>query len=189
MSSDEIEQQFANLYFYDTDSSDTENDNDELNQIILTKAIIYRIYNHNTTKCYIGSTSNMKHRWSMHRYDYRRFKATGFMNCKSSLIFDFGDNDTKYEVLTTFWVQNKSEVHIKEKYYINLYKEDIVNIANPHSTVEDKQKSYMKQRNKMRKKEPVLCCRCGSHVKRLENHMKSKKCFNNSLTYLSSTDE
>lgn len=189
-SSDDINDQFAKLYFYDTSDDETfggvaedidTSGDDPLNQIILTQAVIYRIYNPNTTKCYIGSTCNLNHRWHMHRYDYRRFKNSGFMNCKSSLIFDYGFEDTKFEILARFWVQHKSEIHSKERYYINVYKEDCVNIANPHSTAEDKRMSYIKSCAKVRAKPHVLCDRCGMSVKKINKHQQTKRCFNKSL--------
>lgn len=182
-STDDINDQFAKLYFYDTsDDEDIDTSGDDpLNQIILTQAVIYRIYNPNTTKCYIGSTSNIKHRWHMHRYDFRRFKNSGFMNCKSSLIFDYGFEDTKFEILARFWVQHKNEVYSKERYYINVYKEDCVNVANPHSTAEDKRMSYIKSCAKVRAKPHVLCDRCGMSVKKINKHQQTKRCFDKSL--------
>ena len=84
------------------------------------KGKIYRIWDKNFTKCYIGSTvEELSKRMTKHRDKYKSYlqKATYF-NTAFKLFEEFGIDNCKIELLESYPCNNRSEIEAREGHHI-----------------------------------------------------------------------
>ena len=80
-------------------------------------AKIYKITCNVTNQIYIGSTTKtLNHRLSEHKSDYKRYINNEHNNVTSFKILE--NNDYKIELVEYFPCNNKKELEIRERYYI-----------------------------------------------------------------------
>jgi len=135
---------------------------------------IYVIKSNQTNKIYIGSTTGtISKRHTDHKYDYRRYLNNEFRYITSFEIIKY--NDSYIEILEKIKCNNKKELHDKERYYINLYKDDVVNKFIPNRTNKEHYDD-----NKAQKLEKIKCFKCDKDITKgsLKRHQSSTNCFN-----------
>ena len=95
---------------------------------------IYKIKSNNTNKIYIGSTTkSLQERLKGHIRDYKKFCKFWFENddngnpncCSSRKILRYGD--CCIEMIDEFTYQSKEHIHLREQFYINLYRDISIN--------------------------------------------------------------
>lgn len=95
---------------------------------------IYKITSNNTNKIYIGSTTkHLQHRLKQHIRNYKQFCKFWFENddngdlycCSSKKILRYGDYSI--EMIDEFIYKTKEDIHLREQFYIDLYKDICVN--------------------------------------------------------------
>jgi hypothetical protein len=92
---------------------------------------IYKISSPQTDKIYIGSTTmKLSKRFSDHKIKYRQY-IQGLYNYTSSFDLISKYDDCKIDCLYRFKSIDKKEVLRKEKEYIEMYKDIIVNKYSP----------------------------------------------------------
>ena len=88
---------------------------------------IYKIYSPQTDQIYIGSTFlNMSKRFGKHKTKYECYKKGLYHYISSFDILKYGDS--YYEVLDRQKYNNKESLRIKENEFMEMYKNNIVNI-------------------------------------------------------------
>jgi hypothetical protein len=134
---------------------------------------IYKITSENTDKIYIGSTTKkISERLCRHQYDYK-----GYINNKRRYVTSYDIlkcGNVKIELIEEFKYTEINELHKKERYFIELNRENCVNKNIPSRT----QKEWIKihyEEIKQKHNEKFTCeCRgVYTKVSRLV-HMKSK---------------
>jgi hypothetical protein len=114
---------------------------------------IYKICSLNTDKIYIGSTIRkyLSDRMGEHRYQYRQWKINNNNN-RYITSFELLDkyNDCKIILLENYSCNSIDELHARERYYIELYKNICVNKIIPTRTKKEyaqleKVKEYKKK--------------------------------------------
>ena len=102
------------------------------NHVLNKKGKIYKIYHPNSELFYIGCTTKkyLSERLGQHRYDLKRHNKGLYGNIGSFVLFKLENNESKckIELLEEFNYINKKEIFEKEKNYINLNQNKIVNI-------------------------------------------------------------
>jgi hypothetical protein len=89
----------------------------------MNKAIIYAIKSYKITDIYIGSTIKYKERQKQH------FNNKDLNNTSLRII---SQGDAYFEILEEFEYNNNKDIFIKEQYYLDLYKDNIVNCRSPY---------------------------------------------------------
>jgi hypothetical protein len=123
---------------------------------------IYKLVSLQTDKIYIGSTTQPL---------YKRFgkhKTVGY-NCMSKELIKY--DDCKIILIENFECNNKEELHARERYYIDLYKDIIINKRIPTRTHKEYKKQYY-QEHKLEKKQYDIEYRNKNNEKEKENKKK-----------------
>ena len=101
---------------------------------------IYKITSNNTNKIYIGSTTkSLQERLKGHIRDFKQYCKFWLENddngnpncCSSRKILRCGDYFI--ELIDEFIYKTKEDIHLREQFYINLYREICVNESNAFS--------------------------------------------------------
>jgi hypothetical protein len=104
---------------------------------------IYKIVSSNYDKIYIGSTTKtLLQRLSAHRSDYKLFLNKKRKYCTSYCILE--KENVSIELLEHVECSNIQELRQKERHYLDLYKEQCVNIVRPTIT-QDERKKYKQE--------------------------------------------
>lgn len=77
---------------------------------------IYKLTSEHCDKCYIGSTKNIKKRFSIHKSTYKYWKKNGTGYCTSFILFELGE--VKMELVETFEYEDRYERDLKERFHI-----------------------------------------------------------------------
>jgi hypothetical protein len=103
-------------------------------------AKIYKLTNDTTDKIYIGSTCEryLCNRMAKHRNNYLRYTNNKTHKTTASEILKL-DGTTKIELLETVICNNLEELCKRERYYIELNKDIIVNKNIPTRTQKERQ--------------------------------------------------
>ncbi len=102
-----------------------------------SKGKIYKIIADNTDKIYIGSTiMSLEKRFGIHKSQ---------KDTNSKLLFDFPN--TRIGLIELYPCDNKLDLHKRERYWIELEKDNCVNEKNPIRT-EDEKKQCTQQKNR-----------------------------------------
>ena len=154
---------------------------------------IYKISSSKTDKIYIGSTNN-KYRYSEHLSRYKR----GLLTENSKKLFNLGIDECSFEIIETFICDNFNEQLDKEQYYLDKFKDCIINqnrakgLTKKEQTKryydnnrekilkyqqEPKQKEQFKKLENERQKEYYHCSICNKEVRKRNKsrHEKSKR--------------
>lgn len=111
-----------------------------------SKSYIYKLVSNKTNKIYIGSSCYyLELRYNNHKHNNNK--------CSSKILFDLGEVEIK--IIEYYPCTNNEELRKREQYYIDMYKDIIVNKNNSYTTEEQKkerQKIYI-QKNKEHIKE------------------------------------
>lgn len=93
---------------------------------------IYKLTSEHTEKIYIGSTTQkyLSSRLSTHKGQYTRCEN----KTNSKYLFELGD--VKIELLECFPCNSKDELHARERHWINLNRQQSINIRLPGRTKE-----------------------------------------------------
>tara|TARA_R110002096_G_scaffold30231_2_gene90347 strand:- start:8075 stop:8572 length:498 start_codon:yes stop_codon:yes gene_type:complete len=83
---------------------------------------IYKISSSKTDKIYIGSTNN-KYRYSEHTSRYTK----GLLCENSKKLFDLGIDECSFEIIETFKCNSYEEQLDKEQYYLDKFKDTVIN--------------------------------------------------------------
>ena len=84
-------------------------------------AKIYKLKSSNTDLCYIGSTIQpLNSRLSLHKYHYKLWKSGNYHFVTSFKVFD--DVDCKIELLERYPCDNRNELELRERHYIETIK-------------------------------------------------------------------
>lgn len=162
------------------------------------QAKIYKITTLQTDKIYIGSTCKkyLSSRLGEHKNQLNKYK-NGKCNYTSSFELLDKYNDCEIILIENFPCNNKDELHAKERYYTELYKDICINKYVPNRSIKEWRsdnaeeiKNYMKEyriNNKDKIKEYckfTIKCECGIEFRRdnKSRHLKS----NYHLRYLKS---
>ena len=107
---------------------------------------IYKISSTKTDKFYIGSTNN-KYRFAEHKSRYKK----GLLAENSKKLFNLGIEYCSFEIIETFICDTFEEQLIKEQYYLDKFKDNIVNIcrAKGLSKKEQTKRYYDNNRDKI----------------------------------------
>jgi len=165
---------------------------------------IYKIISEHSDKIYIGSTceSSLSRRLSSHKKAYKRWLAKKTTFVTSFDLLKLGD--TSILLLENCNCNNKDELRARERYYIELNKDNIINKQLPTQTQKEwncKNKDLVKKLNKeyceqnkkkiseqrknfynnnkekiLKYKTELIECECGAKIQRGNSvHVKSKK--------------
>tara|TARA_R110000868_G_scaffold71798_6_gene209895 strand:- start:69 stop:605 length:537 start_codon:yes stop_codon:yes gene_type:complete len=94
---------------------------------------IYKLISDATDKVYIGSTTQpLSKRLSLHKYDYKRFVAGKFNRLTSFNLIELGP--VQIVLIELFPCETREELEKRECYYINLFKDEVVNKVHPTRT-------------------------------------------------------
>ena len=149
---------------------------------------IYKLTSDQTSLIYIGSTvKTLNKRLTNHICDYNNY-LNGNKRCYISSYEILKHGDYKIELIELYPCDNKEELHEREQYYLDYYKDIIVNKIKAYTGIytnlsksEYKKQHYQLNREKIleRKKEKITC-ECGAVVSRrhLSKHKRSKKHIN-----------
>ncbi len=160
--------------------------------------IIYKIYcmDWNVTKCYVGSTCNLKRRKYSHRYSCLNEKTKGHNLPVYECIRENGGwREWEFEILEEVSCQNKKELREHEAVHIkNISKENRLNIEIPGRVYEEYHHEYYQDnkeirsaysyrywrenKNKINARRTLQYeCDCGNMTCRrdLKRHLQSKK--------------
>lgn len=166
---------------------------------------IYKLVSSLTADVYVGSTIlKLNRRLSHHKSHYKLFIENEFRDCASFRLFEKGKNEVRIELIEDYSCNCKSELEIRERYWI----ENTVNCINkkiPTRTVKEyrqahkeaiseREKEYRKanrevilerkkeyrQANKqvlLERKKVKIACECGSVIRKndLSRHKKTIK--------------
>jgi hypothetical protein len=161
---------------------------------------IYKIVCHTTNKIYIGSTTkkHLSTRLSCHISDYKRFISGKSKECSTSR-FVLENDDYLIQLLELLPCENKSELTLREAYYIRMI--ECVNKHIPNRTLKEyyqdnkqtileknieyyhKNKEIMSEKQKeyyQRNKEKInqkIECECGVVIykRSITRHIKTKR--------------
>lgn len=127
---------------------------------------------------YYGSTTKkyISERFAAHKYNWKHQKNL----YTSSLLFDRGE--VKCELVEILTIQNKKQLHQRERYYIENF--DCVNKHIPNQTQLEYQKKYSKTEKRKnavneRNRKRVICEICNKELSRGNIH-RHKRTFHNS---------
>ena len=164
------------------------------------RSVIYTIRSHQTTKYYIGSTTqSLSKRLTGHKRDYKKYLTNNDNKYMSSYeILQY--SDYYIELLIAYPCNNKDELQRKEGEMIRQYKSDVVNMCIPGNRTIEQIVQYKKQyrldnivpiaqynkqynevnkasiaeRHKEHHKQPIIC-ECGiiSNKGHISRHIKS----------------
>ncbi len=148
---------------------------------------IYKILSLQTEKVYVGSTTKtLQQRFKQHRNAFKRYQQAGKGNISSFEILKF--EDVMIELLEEKEFEDKNEMHIKERFYIESMN-NTVNKNRPLITKEEwKEQNINNSKSyKINNKEKVnakarekYVCNCGGKYTRSykSDHNKSKRHIN-----------
>ena len=175
-------------------------------------SVIYKLKHnedYDDTNIYVGSTTNFKHRKNEHKNNCNNEKDKHY----NFFVYQYIRNNVGWEnwvmiPIEQYPCNNKDELKIRERYYIDLFKSKLNKII-PGRTIKElrddnkqiiteKQKQYrndnkeklkkyrednkekLQEYFKQYKKLKVICDHCGCEVckKGLNVHKKTKKCIN-----------
>ena len=170
-----------------------------------TKGKVYKIWDANYTRCYIGSTcEELSKRMTKHREKYKQYLNNKYGKTTSFDLFDeFGLQNCKIELLETYPCNSRAELLAREGHYIKntecinkqiptrtkqQYYQDTKEIQRPrrqeyrektkeHKKIVDSE--YRKQNKEYlttKLKEKKLCeCGCEVSTRNLASHKRSPK--------------
>lgn len=148
------------------------------------KGKIYKITSEYTRKCYIGSTIiPLKYRFGQHKYNFMNPDSRTCSSSKRILRYD----DSIIELIEKYPCRSSNELQDRERYWIEEYGNDCVNILMPRRTAKEryakningardkKKEQSRKYRRKNSKK--IITCDCGSVFNKNGkfSHTKTKK--------------
>jgi len=107
------------------------------------KHYIYKIISSKSDKIYIGSTNN-KYRYLEHMSRYKR----GMCSETSRYLFDLGVEYCSFHILEEFDVETFSEQLDKEQFYLDQYKDIIINKNRAKKHPEYRKIHYQKNKEK-----------------------------------------
>ena len=172
------------------------------------KGKIYRIWDNNYNKCYIGSTTEeLAKRMTKHRDKYRQYLQKNSYNNTAFRLFDeFGIENCKIELLELFPCNSKSELEAREGQHIrnedcvnrkimgrsrqDYYKENYEHIQTQKKEYRERTKEHkheVDKRYRDENKETITAkmkekkkCECGCYIsaRNLASHKKSPKHIN-----------
>ena len=174
----------------------------EINRYQLGK--IYKLTSEYTDKIYVGSTCKklLCQRLATHSSNYKLWKKGKGKNISSYKLFELGS--VQITLLEAYPCETRDELLSKERYWIEKYKDNIVNKLIPIRTSEEKKdydknhdkkyreehKEQIVEKNKKYREEnkqiiaekakQIIICECSSNI-RLDSkakHEKSKKHLN-----------
>lgn len=161
---------------------------------------IYKLTSSHTNNIYIGSTTmSLCKRFNCHKSDYRRLKYVSY--CELLLY-----QDCKIELIEIYPCETKQQLLKREGYYIDNFRNIVVNIHTPGQTSKERRTKSGKdikyrenhreeirerdniwyEKNKdiknTKRKEQILCDKCNILLNKgsKSQHQKSKKHINNS---------
>ena len=150
-------------------------------------AKIYKISSDNSENIYIGSTFQLLcKRLSEHKSSYKRYLEnkcnyiSSFAIIKDS-FYDLQNPERKLskvqiELIEEYNCNNKKELHLRERYYIELYKSICVNKIVPTRTQKEYHNDNLQSINQVKNKK-FICKHCNggyTHTNRT-HHFKSLK--------------
>jgi len=153
----------------DSDHSDhsDHSDNSDSEEHPRIYGIIYEItsphlkHSDGRLKKYIGSTTQtLETRFSRH-------KSTQRNNITSRFIIEAGDATAK--ILECGLYADKHAMRVRERYYIELERELVVNINIPSNSRRESNQNYLSKNRETvnnRKREKILCDLCNKHISR-----------------------
>jgi group I intron endonuclease len=136
--------------------------------------IIYRIKSKKGTNCYVGSTIGLRHRISVHKNGYKKYKEQpDRYYCGSYDLFDeYGIEECEFEVLEE--VEEERRIEREQWWISNL--QDCINRRQRIATTENEDKERTKQwwkdnlgryNDKARERNNTLyTCECGMELKK-----------------------
>ena len=135
---------------------------------------IYKLTSEHTDKIYIGSTCKklLCQRLAAHSSNYNEWKKGKVGYTSSYELFELGS--VQINLLESYPCDTKDELLSKERYYIEKYKDSIVNKNIPIKTIEEKKehvketykKYYEENKEKiLEEKKKKYICLCGSETK------------------------
>jgi hypothetical protein len=148
---------------------------------------IYKVVSDHTNLIYIGSTIQkyLCSRLSGHKNNYKAYLNKKYLNCSVFKLLELVD--VKIELIEEYKCNSKEELHTKERYYIELNKDIVVNKNIPTRTdkeyrIDNKEKieKYrLDNRDKISQyKKTKYDCICSSKsitINHKARHEKSKK--------------
>lgn len=157
------------------------NENQEENRY--SRGKIYKIIDNTNNNVYIGSTCEkyLSNRLAQHVKDYKKFLNNSNASYTSSYEI-IKNNNYEIVLIESVPCNSKDELLMREKHYINLYKNDemviVVNKYRPLTTKEER-KLIKKQVSQKALKDKYNCI-CGSIYSRQgkSRHFKTKKHIN-----------
>ena len=96
------------------------------------KCVIYMIWSDMLNKGYIGSTRYFTQRRATHGHHYRRYCKNGKSYCRAFEILGLCDN--RFIILEELSCENRTELESKERYWIQKYTTEVVNIKKKNAT-------------------------------------------------------
>lgn len=145
---------------------------------------IYKIINDNTDKIYIGSTTTkyLCERFRSHTQSYKKNKCSSVKE-----LFDIGE--CKIILIENYECNNINELHSRERFWIEKYKNICVNIRRPIISKEEhnektklwisnnREKHNTNQKLSREKCNEIIECECGAHFNKysIYAHYKTKK--------------
>jgi hypothetical protein len=159
-----------------------DSDSEELNEQPRIYGIVYEItsphlkHADGRLKKYIGTTTKtLETRFRLHKSKCN--------NTSSRVIIEAGDSTPK--ILECGLYADKHAMHIRERYYIELERELVVNIQIPTRSDREYQTTYIsKNRESLnnKKREKILCELCNKHISR--SNMATHKACDSHLSNL-----
>ena len=162
----------------------------EINRYQLGK--IYKITSEHTDKIYVGSTCKklLCQRLAAHSSNFNQWKKGTGTYISSFELFELGS--VQITLLEAYTCNTRDELLSKERYWIEQYKDNIVNKYIPIKTIDEKKetrKKYLevnkvniKERRKKYNEEhkQIIICECGSsfQIDGKARHEQSKKHLN-----------
>lgn len=117
--------------------------------MVYSNGKIYKIISENTEKYYIGSTTQpLSKRFSDHKSNYKMFQNSKYHNYSSFDIIK--ENDCKIVLIEDYPCENKNQLESRERYWIDKYKDNIVNKCIPTRTDKEYYKDNIEKAQKYR---------------------------------------
>jgi len=135
-------------------------------------ATVYKIFSDETDKIYIGSTSlSLEKRLILHKSSYKRYLAGKHEYVSSFEIIKL--NNVAIEELESFPFESNKETHKRERWYIELNNDKVVNIQIPGKDLEECSAAYIEVYNKL----PKICNSCNicTSLKYMSKHRRTNK--------------
>jgi len=101
--------------------------------MIYSNGKIYKIISENSEKYYIGSTTQpLSKRFSDHKSNYKMFQNGKYDNCSSFNVVK--EENCKIILIEEYPCENKNQLESRERYWIEQFKNNIVNKVIPTRT-------------------------------------------------------